>query len=192
MPDNTFSNQYEIQYIEPSLLKIPDWKATHILRPDLLVLAGSLIEFGFISPIHVQASTMEIIDGSERFSLASEFPAEILANTNGLIPVIMHDVDLVDAMLMHIRLNRGRASLVSSRVSTLLRTVRRSNKYANYYLQKILSMGSEEMFMMLDGSLVKVRKLKEHSYARAWVPIEAPSGKTEQPIVIEKPPNPDR
>jgi hypothetical protein len=59
-----------INYVKASDLKIPEWKATYILRPDLLVLSASLMEFGFIEPIHVRASTMEVIDGSERLLLA--------------------------------------------------------------------------------------------------------------------------
>jgi len=54
-------------------------------------------------------------------------------------------------------------------------------------------MRSEELSLMLDGSLFKVRKIKEHNYARAWVPIEAPPGyKDSDSVVIERPPNPDR
>lgn len=182
-----------IEYVDPRLLKIPEWRATHVLRPDLLVLSGSLIEFGFIQPIHVRRETMEIIDGSERFTIATTFPDDILDNTDGLIPVMFHDLSLQDAMLMHIRLNRGRGSLVASRMSPLIKTIRRTNAYSTKYLQTILSMGPEEMILMVDGSLIKTRKIKEHNYARAWVPIEAPSGKPDNsPIHIEKPPNPDR
>jgi hypothetical protein len=45
---------------------------------------------------------------------------------------------------------------------------------------------------MLDGDLIKNRKILEHNYARAWIPIEAPSSKVEDVFVIERPPNPDR
>jgi hypothetical protein len=53
-------------------------------------------------------------------------------------------------------------------------------------------MRSEELSLMLDGDLIKTRKISEHNYARAWVPIEAPSNKSEDIVLIERPPNYDR
>lgn len=181
-----------VQYVDIDSLTIPEWKATYILRPDLLVLSTSLHQFGFIQPIHVQSGTNIIIDGSERIYLARVFP-EVLDFTGGLVPVVMHDLDTPKAMLLHLRLNRGRSDLVAKKVSEIIRTLKRSGVYSVRQVAALLSMGSEELSLMLDGDLIKARNLKEHNYARAWVPIEAPSGKTEpNPIVIEKPPNSDR
>jgi len=57
----------------------------------------------------------------------------------------------------------------------------------------MLCMRAEELSIMIDGSLLKTRKLKEHNYARAWVPIEAPPGSIDgESFSIERPPNPDR
>ena len=64
------------------------------------------------------------------------------------------------------------------------------------------AMKFDELELMLDGSIIKRRKVADHNYSRAWVPIEAPPGSTDselarkhqvaEEIVIEKPPNPDR
>jgi hypothetical protein len=54
-------------------------------------------------------------------------------------------------------------------------------------------MRAEELALMLDGNLFKVRKIKEHNYARAWVPIEAPPNSVPPEVLsIERPPNSDR
>ena len=42
----------------------------------------------------------------------------------------------------------------------------------------------EEFQILLDGSLVKMRKIKQHTYSPAWVPIESASG---EDIKIERP-----
>lgn len=182
----------EIEYVEPKTLVVPEWKATHILRPDMLVLSASLSQFGFIEPIHARRETGEIIDGSERYLLAVNI-SQYLKTTNGLIPVVFHDVDKIDAMMMHLRLNRGRSHVIAQKVSNIVRTVKRSGKYGISDFEDMLCMRSEELSIMLDGSLLKTRKLKEHNYARAWVPIEAPPGSIEQEsFSIEIPPNPDR
>ena len=76
----------EIQEIDLSKLVVPAWKVTYTLRPELILIAGSLIEFGFIQPIHVRKSTGEIIDGSERFMLTNSIE-EISTRCNSKIPV---------------------------------------------------------------------------------------------------------
>lgn len=183
----------DINYVDENLLRVPQWKATYILRPELLVLSASLAEFGFIQPIHVRKESMEVIDGSERLMLAKNIE-DIYQHTEGKIPVIFHDVDLPDAMIMHIRLNRGRGNVVAAKLSEIIRTTKRSRKYSEADFNTLLSMGNEELSLMLDGSVFKARKIKEHSYARAWVPIEAPakSSKSGDGMIIESPPNPDR
>ena len=45
-------------------------------------------------------------------------------------------------------------------------------------------MTSDEFDVLADGSLVKMRKIKQHSYSPAWVPIESTSG---EDIRIERP-----
>lgn len=181
-----------IENVEPSSLVIPEWRATYTLRPEMLVISASLSQFGFIQPIHVRESTGEIIDGSERFLLATNIP-QILRKSGGKIPVVMHDVDSIDAMMMHLRLNRGHSQVLAQKTSDIVRAVKRSGRYGVSDFEDMLCMRSEELSIMLDGSLLKTRKLKEHNYARAWIPIEAPPGSVEQEsFSIERPPNPDR
>jgi hypothetical protein len=184
-------NKIEIEYVDPSVLSVPEWKATYTLRPEMLVISASLSQYGFIQPIHVRKSTGEIIDGSERYLLATNL-RQILDHTAGLIPVVYHDLDVVDAMLLHVRLNRGTSQVVAAKLSSIVRHVKRSGKYGSGIFEDALCMRNEELSLMLDGSVFKARKIKEHNYARAWVPIEAPSGSTGESFSIERPPNPDR
>ena len=181
-----------IEYVEPSRLSIPEWRATYTLRPEMLIISASLSELGFIQPIHARLSTGEIIDGSERYILATSIP-QILKKSEGKIPVVFHDVDQVDAMMMHLRLNRGHSHVIAEKASKIIRSVRRSGKYGASDFQDILCMRAEELALMLDGNLFKVRKIKEHNYARAWVPIEAPPNSVPPEVLsIERPPNSDR
>lgn len=181
-----------IEYVEPSGLVVPEWRATYTLRPEMLVISASLSQFGFIQPIHVRRATGEIIDGSERFLLATNIP-QILRKSSGKIPVVFHDIDKIDAMMMHLRLNRGHSNVLAQKTSDIVRAVKRSGKYGVSDFEDMLCMRAEELSIMIDGSLLKTRKLKEHNYARAWVPIEAPPGSVEEEsFSIERPPNPDR
>lgn len=180
-----------IKYVNPGSLRVPEWKATHILRPDLLVLSASLSEFGFIEPIHVRKANGEIIDGSERFLLATSVK-QIQNHIKDGIPVIQHNVDSLEAMMMHLRLNRGRGSIVAKNMSNIIKKLRLSGKYKVADMQNILCMKVDEMNLMLDGSLIKSRNIQEHKYSRAWVPVEAPPGTIDSGPIIERPPNEDR
>ena len=181
----------EIKYVESKLLRVPDWKATHILRPDLLVLSASLMEFGFIEPLHVRSGTNEIIDGSERFLLFTGV-AKIKEAHGTTIPVIEHECDSLEAMMLHIRLNRGRGNLVAKKTSDIIRKLQKSGKYKKNDFDSLLCMKVDELELMLQPSVIKSRKIQSHTYSRACVPIEAPAGTVDSGPNLEVPPNPDR
>jgi ParB-like chromosome segregation protein Spo0J len=181
----------DIQYININDLKIPEWRANYTLRPDLMVISASLIDFGFIQPIHVRKETLEVIDGSERVLLARNIK-QITKESNNKIPAIIHDVDSLEAMMLHLRLNRGRGSVVAKPMSRIIRKVIHSRKYSDQEIKRILSMKSNELNLMIDGSIFKTRNISDHKYSRAWVPIEAPPGTVDSGPTIERPPNLDR
>lgn len=181
----------EIVDVDPEELKIPSWHATYILRPDLLVLADSLGSDGVISPIVVQSSSGNIIDGTQRVRL-------ILGNKHlrklfPTVPVVYKDVNDVQAMSMHIQLNRGRGSLVAKSLSSIIRTLFRSRAMTAEDLTRKFNMRGDEVELMLNPSILKQRKVKDHTYSRAWVPVEAPPGSVDSAgQTIETPPNKDR
>ena len=175
-----------VVWIEPDKLKPAEWRVTHTLKPDIKVLAGLMIDFGWVSPIIVQKSSMTIIDGFHRWLCAQQEPSKI----NGKVPIVLVDVDDMDAMLMHVRLNRGRGEVVTKHLSNLVRSIVHSKKYSIEQIKDLLTMSNSEIAAMIDGTVIKQRKIKEHVYSRAWVPIEAPS-EPEMPS-LERPPNADR
>lgn len=184
-------NQIIIKYVDASKLVVPEWRATHILRPDLLVLSASLNEFGFIEPIHIRKETNEIIDGSERYLLATK-NEQIKSVVGKTIPVIEHDIDSLTAMMLHLRLNRGRGLLVAKQMSKIIRNLKRSKKYDKTDFDNLLCMKQVELDLMLEPSILKHKKIHEHTYSRAWVPVEAPPGTIDKAPVVERPPNEDR
>jgi len=52
-----------------------------------------------------------------------------------------------------------------------------------------LNMSEDEFDILEDGSLLKKRKIKQHNYNKAWVPIESSSS---EDFHIERPPTPDK
>lgn len=191
MPTSGFRSEVQTKTLKIENLKPAPWRCNHVQSPEMKVLAESIIQHGWIYPIIVSSSTMEIIDGFHRWVCAQN-NQEIIERDAGRIPCVLVDVSGIDAMLMHIQLNRPKGSLVAKKLSNLLRTIVYSRKYKEAEIQKKLMMTAQEFYLLLDGTLLKGKKLSEHVYSRAWVPIEAPAGSSPQSVEIEKPPNADR
>ena len=181
----------EIIYLNATTLQSPKWRATHTIRPNLLAISSSIQMYGFIQPIHVMGDRKTIIDGSERVNLVNSVKV-ISKQIGNEIPVLVHDISEPEAMMMHLQLNRGNGNIVAKKMSLIIRKLYMSKTYSEKDFDNILCMKREELELMIDGSIFKSRKISEHNYSRAWVPVEAPAGTVDAGPVIERPPNPDR
>lgn len=173
-------------------LNIPDWNATYILRPDLLVLTSSMMDYGILSPLVVQQDGLNVIDGSQRLKAirGNKHLSEHFADG---VPVHMIDCGTTEAMALHVQLNRGRGSMVAHRLSRIVKQLKRSGAFSVEDFVGRFCMKGDELELMLDGSIIKHRKVPNHRYSMAWVPVEAPPGTVDsKPVAAEKPPNPDR
>jgi hypothetical protein len=172
-------NEFDIKWVPSENLKLPDWNITYLLKPDRAVAETMLNDWGWLHAI-IARTDGTILWGGEYWEIAAEKPK--LYGTN--VPVIWVECDLADAIIMHIRMYRGRAEVIPRNLSQAIRKLKRTRKYSEEEIQGILRMTWEELDLLLDGTLLKKRKTKEHTYSRAWVPVEAEKG---QPIAIERP-----
>jgi ParB-like chromosome segregation protein Spo0J len=160
-----------------------------MLSPDLAVLARSMNRHGILSPIIVREAGLTIIDGHERCLLAMNNQAvrEAIGET---VPIIVVQCTEAEAMILHVQLNRGRGSVVSKKLSSLVRRLLLSGATTEDFLCEALNLTMDEFELLLDGTIVKHRAIREHLYSRAWVPVESAT-KVNEPA-IEMPPNDDR
>jgi hypothetical protein len=180
----------KIDLVKPALLSFAPWRATYVLKPDLSLLSDSIGDYGLLCPVIVQKKSNVIIDGHHRMIAISSSKQLSKKFTTG-VPCSIVDVDDVDAMVMHVRMNRARGMIVAKHMSSIVKSIYQSRKYSIEDIDKLFNMVLPESELMLDGSLLKTRKTKEHIYSPAWVPIEAPSSVAEQ-VSLERPPNADR
>lgn len=180
----------DVKYVKPSELNPALWRATYMLSPDLAVLARSVHKHGMLSPIVVRKDGMTIIDGHERCSLALK-NQQVRESIGETVPVSIIDCTEQEAMILHIQMNRGRGSVVTKRLSALVRTLYVSGAATEQDLCLAFNMTLDEFEVLLDGTIVKHRAIKDHIYSRAWVPIESDVKLADEPL-IEAPPNGDR
>lgn len=166
-----------VELVEIRTLKAPKWSSVYTLKPEKRQIKDSIKEFGVLSPVVVQAGTNLILDGKTRAEIALD-----LGNTH--IPTVFVECDEVDAMLLHVRLNRYRGDVVARRLSGILRRVLVSKKYDDEGLRHKLGMTHDEFDVLADGTILKHRNIPEHTYSAAWVPIESATG---EDIRIERP-----
>lgn len=182
----------KITTVNFSNLKPSHWAATHTLLPDLRLLIKSISDHGWIYPIVARADDSTIIDGFARWIVAGS-DKTIMRRDRGEIPVQWIDCDEKTAKILHIRLNRARGVLAVQKLAPLVRDLAQSSGYEEEQLRGILGMTSDEFYALLNPSLIKSKKLVEHSYSAAWVPVELPPGASVSvpSIEFEKPPNAD-
>jgi len=156
----------------------PFWgSTTYVVAPDFRRLLNSIESYGILQPIICQESTDCIIDGLHRWEIAKllEFPE---------VPVVRVDVSDDEAAVLHVVLNRNRGIVVNKFLSELIQELVTDHDIDADDLQERLGLNDEEFHLLLDGSLIRMRKIKEHKYSPAWVPIESPTGEN---IVVERP-----
>ena len=181
----------DISYVSVNDLREAPWRATHVLKPDMYALAESLKDFGWTAPLIVRGKTNEIIDGYHRWFL-SQTDKTLRKRDKGIIPVKFIKCDEIDAMMMHARINRARGDVLAKNLSHIIKDVLRSRKYNEDDIMRMLHMSTDEFDVLAEGSLIKSRKISEHKYSKAWVPVEAPANIKDQAGFIERPPNADR
>jgi len=180
----------EVKQVSPNDLKPASWQSTYIVSPDLTVLARSIVKHGILSPIIAREKDSTIIDGHERCLLALNNP-QIKETIGTTVPVVFVDCSEKDAMILHIQMNRGRGSVVAKKLSSLIRTLSVSQSVTEQEVCEALNMTLDEFDLLLDGTIIKHRAIKNHIYSRAWVPVESSTKISNEPL-IEAPPNSDR
>ena len=181
----------DVRMVPLSSLQPPKWGCTYLLRPDKMLLASSMRESGWLQPLVVRLADSMIIDGTKRWDFASS--DEKFAKRHGPnVPVVYHDVDEIDAMILHVRLNRARGNPHPVGLSKIVKQILVSRKYGEVNLANILELSDEEFELLRTGGLLKSKNWQPYTYSRAWVPIEVPSSTKEDKPVMERPPNPDR
>ncbi len=181
----------EISFVDNRKLKVSKWGVGSILRPDKMLLKESMIEYGWVQPIVVKKSDEAIIDGYQRYLISIE-EDKFVKKYGRLVPVIYKDVDEVEAIILHIRLNRARGAVNSYALSRAVKRLISSGKYDDNDLSNLFLMHDDEIDLLMSDGLLKKKNWQKYEYSRAWVPIEVAKPIVEDVVAIEKPPNKDR
>ena len=113
----------QTQNFSCSDLNIGGWASScYIVRPDYNRLATSIETYGILSPLVVHKDTNKIIDGHHRLDVAQQ-----LGVTS--VPCVVVDCDEIEAVLLHIDLNRYRGVVVAKFLSNLIGYILETGAY---------------------------------------------------------------
>ena len=180
----------KIDLVPNSSIRPPNWRATYLLKPDFNLLRESMMDYGWTQPIVVQEKTSLIIDGFHRWAISQE--TSFIKKYGTEVPIYRKDIDDIDSMVMHIRLNRARGSILAKKMSNIIIDICVTGKYGTEEILTLLGLTDDELDLMLAPNLIKHRKVPEHKYSRAWIPVEAPKIDEKNIPNFERPPNLDR
>jgi len=190
-----------IENVSYDAIRPAAWRTTYTFRPEMKLITQSLRDLGWVQPVIVRRQDATIIDGFARWVCAQN-DKEIAKRDKKKLPVVWVDCDEVDAMIHHVRLNRGRGNVIARPLSKVVGYASASGKYPAETLRQALGMTLDEFAMLRSPQLLIQKNYKEHTYSRAWVPVEAPPQAVPidgdgvrgaaLDVEIERPPNPDR
>lgn len=150
-------------------LRANPWNPNRVHKPELRLLAQSLLLTGWVHPLLVGPDGM-IIDGFHRWRLSQDHP-EVLARWGGEVPVIRLDVDRPSAMLLTVRINRAKGSHSSVHMAALVRALLEEGVDR----QRIATeMGATplEVDLLAAEDVFKARGTATHAYGPSWYPVE--------------------
>jgi hypothetical protein len=160
----------QTQHIFLADLKIGGWATScYVVQPDYKRLMTSIETYGVLAPLVVQQGTNTIVDGHHRLRAAQELGLSS-------VPCVLVECDDIEAVLLHIDLNRYRGVVVAKFLSNLIGYILETGVYEYDALRERMALSKEEFDILADGTLVKMRKIKQHSYSPAWVPVESATG----------------
>lgn len=103
--DQPISN---VAWVDPSTLRANNYNPNHVAKPEMALLAQSILEDGWTQPI-VAMPDGEIVDGFHRWTLGST-NAQVREMSASLVPVVTVHPDPAQQRMATIRHNRARGA----------------------------------------------------------------------------------
>lgn len=156
-----------VAWVKRNLLKPNGYNPNHVAKPELDLLALSILEDGWTAPI-VALRDFQIVDGYHRWLVSER--AGISKMTDGKVPVVFINADKNHRMMSTIRHNRARGQHAVLAMADIVREMYESGLKSDE-IQRRLGMEDEELERLLDRSGMTVRgSAGACGFNRAWVP----------------------
>ena len=160
-----------IKWVSPSELKSNDYNPNVVLNQELALLKFSLLKQGWIQPI-LSDLEGEIIDGYHRWWLASN-DKEVLAMSDGKIPVVYMDLTEAQRMTLTIRINRAKGNHVAYKMAEIVHKLYKDFEMTTDEISQEIGANKQEVELLLEDGIFSSKNTKDYEYSKAWKPVRA-------------------
>lgn len=167
MTNDPISN---IEWIDVRTLHANNYNPNIVFTPELRLLERSIIVTGYVQPILITRNC-DIIDGFHRHMLAQESKA-LIERYRYMAPCVVMDITRPQAMILTIRMNRAKGTHVAARMSEIIKTLIDEHNLDRQELAQELGATLEEIDLLYQDGVFKMKNIKGYRYSKAWVPHE--------------------
>jgi len=155
-----------VLWIERDHLRANAWNPNRVAPPELALLALSLLEDGWTSPI-VVTPDHEIVDGYHRWLVAAH--PRVAALTGGLVPVVTIEASAAGRRLATVRHNRARGAHHVLAMAELVDDLVHEEQMDPDEVGTRLGMEPEEVQRLLERGSIVARGGSDR-LSQAWAP----------------------
>ncbi len=159
-----------VKWLPARMIQANHYNPNVVFTPELRLLEHSLVTVGWVSPLLINENLI-LIDGFHRLMLALDSQA-LRDKYAESVPCAIASISDEEAMMTTVRMNRARGTHVATRMSDLVKTLYDCHGLSLEEIGVGIGATRDEVELLLDGSLLKHRDLKNYKYSTAWVPIE--------------------
>jgi ParB-like chromosome segregation protein Spo0J len=157
-----------VQWVPRDRLHANDYNPNHVAKPELKLLATSILEDGWTQPI-VAYPDGTIVDGFHRWTVAGW--KEVAALTGGAVPVVFLDRARSHRMLSTIRHNRARGVHGVVPMAKIVQSLKDTHGMSDEEIEQRLGMEPEEIDRLYDRAPQPEKISREKpAFSKAWVP----------------------
>jgi ParB-like chromosome segregation protein Spo0J len=168
-----------IQWIHCDTLTANHYNPNVVLDVELRLLERSVLRTGWLQPILVNKNRI-IIDGFHRWSL-SRISEAMRAKYGGMVPCAVLDIPDWEAMVITVRINRAKGTHVAFRMSAMVTDLVNNHHVDPQQIAQEMGCGMDEINLLLQEDVFRVRDIQNHKYSAAWVPKPSTSAADAHP-----------
>lgn len=158
-----------IEWIDVDKLDANDYNPNFVFKDEMKLIKVSIMKNGWIQPILISRDYV-IIDGFHRCTLM-RVDDELYNLTDGKVPCVVMDLDVVERMILTIRINRAKGSHSAYKMHEV---VSKLVEEYNVPVKKVcndLGMDKSEVELLLQKSVFTKLGFNDNSkFNQAWVP----------------------
>ena len=158
----------QIKWVDARNLKANDYNPNVVLNQELKLLEFSILKQGWIQPILV-SDDGEIIDGYHRYWLSTHSDA-IIEKYGYQVPVVSLDLDIVERMLLTIRINRAKGNHIAFKMHEIVYRLLNDFHIPPERVAEEIGASKKEIDLLSKKDVFEALDIEHYEYSKAWEP----------------------